>query len=399
MKLGTPGFVGSRLREAREVRNVTGVGLAEIADIRPQSVFEYEAGRSTPSPRVVAALATALNVPEHFFLRPERPAARGNVFFRSMSSATKAARARARVRSRWLSDIVGYVSEYVELPKPNFPQLGLPADPLLLSDADIEQAAEDVRRFWSMRDGPIANTVLLLENQGAVVARDALGAESLDGLSELVAEDARPHVVVGTDKGTAVRWRFDVAHELGHILLHASLAPDRLLRPEQFKRIEEQAHRFAAAFLLPMTSFGEDLFAVNLDVFRSLKPKWKVSIAMMIRRALHAGLISEDIERSLWINFGRRGWRRNEPYDQEMEAEEPRLLRRSFELLLAEGGQTPDDIVTSLALPPGDIEALGGLPSGYLSTFARVALRRSSAGTADDAGARSLIRFPNAPAN
>lgn len=401
MKLGTPGFVGSRLREAREVRNVTGVALAEIVEIRPQSVFEYEAGRSTPSPRVVTGLARALNVPEHFFLRPERPSARGSVFFRSMSSATKSARARARVRSRWLSDIVGYVSEFVELPAPNFPHLGLPADPLMLSDAEIEQAAEDVRRFWAMRDGPIANTVLLLENQGAVIARDALGAESLDGLSELAAEDARPHIIVGTDKGTAVRWRFDIAHELGHILLHSSLTLESLLRPEHFKRVEEQAHRFAAAFLLPMTTFGEDLFAVNLDVLRSLKPKWKVSIAMMIRRALHAGLISDDMERSLWINYGRRGWRKNEPYDLEMEHEEPRLLRRSFELLLAEGGQTPDDIVTSVALPPGDIETLGGLPSGYLNTFARVALREvtEASRTPPAAGRRSLIQFPSTPSN
>ncbi len=377
------------------MRGLTAVALAEIAEIRPQGISEYEAGRSSPSPRVLRAIAAALNLPEHFFLRPERPSADRRVFFRSMSSATKAARARARARSSWLSDIVSYVSEYVELPKPNFPDLALPSDPLLLSNQEIEQAAEDVRRFWNMRDGPIANTVLLLENQGTVIARDVLGAESLDGLSELTAEDERPHIVVGTDKGTPVRWRFDVAHELAHILLHSRLPLESLLRPEQFKRIEEQAHRFAAAFLLPMTSFGEDLFAVNLDVLRTLKPKWRVSIGMMIRRALHAGLISEDAERSLWINYGRRGWRRSEPYDSEMEPEGPRLLRRSFELLLTEGAQTPDDVVTSVALPAGDIESLGGLPSGYLGTFARVSLRQENETKSRGAGAvPSLIRFP-----
>lgn len=396
MKLGTPGFVGARLREAREGRSVTGVALAEIAQIRHQSVFEYEAGRSTPSQRVVGALAQALNVPEDFFLRPERAATRGSVFFRSMSSTTKAARARARVRSRWLSDIVGYVGEYVDLPRPHFPELGLSADPLLLSDAEIEHAADEVRQFWNMRDGPIANTVLLLENQGAIVARDALGAESLDSLSELVTDDARPHIIIGTDKGTAVRWRFDVAHELGHVLLHNKLSPEVLARPEYFKRIEEQAHRFAAAFLLPMASFGEDLFAVNLDVLRSLKPKWKVSIAMMIMRTRHAGLIGEETQRALWINYGRRGWRKNEPYDQEMEPEEPRLLRRSLELILSEGGQTPDDIVSSVALPSGDIESLGGLPSGFLSSFSRVALRSNGARSVETSG---LIQFPSTQMN
>lgn len=380
------------------MRGLTATALAEIAEVRPQGISEYEAGRSSPSPRVLAAIAAALRVPEHYFHRPQRSEDDGRVFFRSMSSATKSARARARARSRWLSDIVGYLSEYVLLPKPNFPQLDISSDSLLLSDADIEQAAEDVRRFWNMRDGPIANTVLLLENQGAVVARDALGAESLDGLSELGADDGRPHILVGIDKGTPVRWRFDVAHELGHILLHSALPPERLLRPEQFKRVEEQAHRFAAAFLLPMTAFGEDLFAVNLDVLRSLKPKWNVSIAMMIRRALHAGLISEDAERALWINYGRRGWRKNEPYDNDMQPEAPRLLKRSFELLLAEGAQTPDDIVASVALPAGDIESLAGLPHGYLGMFARVSLRQDLAEHASEPGSRTLIQFPSGSA-
>ena len=379
------------------MRGLTAVALAEIADVRPQTISEYEAERSSPSPRVLKAIGTALNLPEHFFLRAERPGMERRVFFRSMSSATKAARSRARARSSWLSDIVSYVQDYVELPKLNFPDLALPSDPLLLADEDIERAAEDVRSFWNMRDGPIANTVLLLENQGAVVARDALGAESLDGLSELAAADQRPHILVGTDKGTPVRWRFDVAHELGHILLHSTLPPESLLRPEQFKTIEQQAHRFASAFLLPMASFGEDLFAVNLDVLRTLKQKWKVSIGMMIRRALHAGLISEDSERALWINYGRRGWRRSEPLDTEMDAEQPRLLRRSFELLLTEGAQTPDDIVSSVALPPGDIESLSGLPTGYLTTFARVSLRHGSEARGTAPKETSLIHFPTAP--
>ena len=104
--------------------------------------------------------------------------------------------------------------------------------------------------------------IRLVENQGGIVARDQLGAESLDGLSRTPASNGRPLILIGTDKGSPVRWRFDVAHELGHVLLHSSLRFSAL-RSEDVKLVERQAHRFAAAFLLPLDAFAEDCFAVS----------------------------------------------------------------------------------------------------------------------------------------
>lgn len=378
MRRGTPGFVGDRLREAREVRGLTAVALAEIAEVSPQAVSQYEMGRSSPSPEMLRTLAGAVNMPVHFFTKPMRDYERGTVFYRSMSSATKSARTRAERRFAWLRDIVRYLAEFVQLPQANFPNLNIPADPLLLSNEEIEAAAHEVRQFWGLRSGPIANMVLLMENHGAVLARDRLGAETLDGLSEFVGEERRPFVIIGTDKGTPVRWRFDAAHELGHIVLHAQVSRQRLLRSEHYKRIEDQAHRFAAAFLLPADEFGDDFFAANLDTLVALKPKWKVSVAMMITRAHRADFISDDAARRLWINYSRHGWKRNEPYDDSMAAEEPRLLRRSLELVLESGAQTADDVSSALALPLGDIESLCGVPAGFLNDYAPVALRTSA---------------------
>jgi Zn-dependent peptidase ImmA (M78 family) len=291
-----------------------------------------------------------------------------------MATATKGARNRAKCRLRWVRDIVSYVSEFVALPDANFPDLDLSDNPLLLSDGEIEQAAEDARRYWRMANGPISNMVLLLENQGAVVARDPLGADTLDGLSQFAAADGRPYIVIGIDKGSPARWRFDAAHELGHVLLHAKVRRETLDRPEQHKKIEEQAHRFARAFLLPLASFGDDLFGVSLDAFRSLKPRWNVSIATMIFRARDAGLLSEETERRLRIGISRHKWRVKEPYDETTEIEEPRLLRRSLELILSNAGQTPADVTAQTGLPAHDIEILSGLPPDYLTDYSRVIL-------------------------
>lgn len=380
MRVGSPGFSGQRLREAREARGLSAISLSEVAAVSAQAIYQYENGRRSPSPDVLEKIAVATNLSPAFFLLPDRPEANTPIFYRSMSTATKAARSRARHRFTWLQDIVAYLSDYVALPDANFPELGLPEDPMLLSDSEIEQAAEDARRYWRMGDDPIANMVLLLENQGAVVARDRLGAESLDGLSQLVAEEGRPYIVIGIDKGSPARWRFDAAHELGHILLHSNIRRGTLDRLERHKKIEDQAHRFARAFLLPLASFGDDLFGVSLDAFRALKPRWNVSIATMIFRARDAGLLSEDTERRLRIGMSRHKWRIKEPYDETTQAEEPRLLRRAFELILDQSDQTPADVTGQLGLSTADIESLSGLPSGYLADYARVVLRSQSVG-------------------
>ena len=396
---GTPGFVGARLREAREARSLTAVALAELVGITPQAVSKYEHDSMSPNASTLQALADAVDLPLSYFVLPVRVAPEGTVFFRSMSAATKQSRTRALRMMDWLQSLTSYLEEFVAFPEANLPRLLLPDDPLLISDDDIENAAEETRRYWSMGDSPIGNVVRLLENQGVVVGRQRLGAESLDGLSYWAVDRGRPFAIVGTDKGSAVRWRFDLAHELGHLLLHAHVSQRTLSRSENFKLIESQAHRFAAAFLLPMEPFCEDLFATSLDAMRAMKPKWKTSIALMIKRASQANLLTEESERRLWIGLNRRRWRREEPYDGKWPPEEPRLLQRAIQMILESRTQTGDDIRVGVHLPAADIERLAGLAPGYLSSdFSLVHIRTSEGPASDmdanDAPPAEVIQFP-----
>jgi hypothetical protein len=61
---------------------------------------------------------------------------------------------RAQHRLRWVRDIVDYATNFVALPDPDIPALDLPSNPIMLSDNEIEQAAEDIRRYWRMSEGP-----------------------------------------------------------------------------------------------------------------------------------------------------------------------------------------------------------------------------------------------------
>ena len=68
-------------------------------------------------------------------------------------------------------------------------------------------------------------------------------------------------------------------------------------RGQLFKTIENQAHRFASAFLLPAESFREDLGAMTLDRCVALKSKWCVSVQAMLKRAGQIGVVSEEQEK------------------------------------------------------------------------------------------------------
>jgi len=370
MKRGTPGFVGARLKEAREARGLTATALSEILRVTRQSVSQYENEQQTPRPEVMRKIEEVLNLPPAFFSRPveDEPGDR-KIFYRDMESTTKLARARMDRRYLWLNEIADYLQQFVSFPPVDFPRFETPRDPTEISWDSIEVMASKTREYWGLGEGPISNVVSLLESNGAVVARGMMEADELDAFSEWREwheHNETPYVFLGADKQNAFRSRYDGAHELGHLVLHRNIDKKHVDNTRTHKLIEKQAYRFAGAFLLPASSFANDFYAPSLDTFRALKPKWKVSIAMMIYRSADLGFVGKEQTRRLWINRTRRGWRLREPLDDALDIEEPRLLRRAFELLVNEGVQSRDAIRFALPYASSDIEELAGLPPGFL---------------------------------
>jgi Zn-dependent peptidase ImmA (M78 family) len=160
----------------------------------------------------------------------------------------------------------------------------------------------------------------------------------------------------------------DASHEVGHAILHRRVKKKLTTNPALFKLMEAQAFRFAGAFLLPATSFTAEAHTISLDVLKSLKVKWVVAIQAMIMRASHLGLLNEAREANLWRAVGRRGWRTKEPLDDIVEPERPRLLRRSFDMLIQNGIDPAANLSAELCIRPEDMETVCGLPPGYLAT-------------------------------
>jgi hypothetical protein len=87
----------------------------------------------------------------------------------------------------------------------------------------------------------------------------------------------------------------------------------------------------------------------------------------MIARCEDLGIITAEHGRRLWIGMNRKGWRKEEPFDDQISPERPRLIRRSFQMLVDEGIKTREQIIYELRLTASDLEEMAQLQLGFFN--------------------------------
>jgi Zn-dependent peptidase ImmA (M78 family) len=166
----------------------------------------------------------------------------------------------------------------------------------------------------------------VVENAGAVVSFFGGVSERVDALS---IDCARPMIIRSEAKPAACRLRFDLGHEAGHLIMHRGMQTGD-------KPTEDQANRFASAFLLPRSSFVHEFPRgrfLDWAAIYQLKLRWKVSAAAIVRRAYDLRMISADQYRTGYIHLSKTGQKKAERYDDMIEAEVPELLLKAVEAL------------------------------------------------------------------
>ena len=363
---GAIGFNGDRLAQARRARGITATDLASMTQVSAQSLSKYENDHQTPRHDTVDRLATVLGFSKQYFFR-ETPAMDVRpVFWRSKLSAQSSDLERAFVRLEWLKEIVDYLGSFFDFPALHILDVQPPDDPAKITNDFIEETAAAVRREWGVNRGPLPDAIELVEGSGILVSRIHVYAEKVDAFSQWSDRFGIPFIMLSRDKSSAARQRWDVMHELGHVLLHQRIAGEALNNRATYKTLEKQADTFASQMLLPESDFLDELYAPTLDGMLSLKERWGVSVGAMIMRCKALDLLGDDASKRAWMNYTRRGWRKGEPFDGKMRKEEPHLIRRSFEMLIEEGVQTVADIRDALPFPPEDLEELADLEPGTL---------------------------------
>lgn len=361
MRVGTRGFVAQRLTEAREARGLAQTALSELTGIKSQSISHYEQGRQSPSPEALSFLCEKLEIPERYFLNPMPAHDFRPVFFRSPRPHVRSARMQAERRLSWLKEIAAYLRRHVDLPAPDIPKF--PAA-VAATQQEIEQIADQCRQHFRLGHGPVPGLVVLLENLGCVISRGVVDGESESSCSQW--DGDAPCILLGCDECPS-RTRLDIAHELGHLVMHRDIDADLSLDSEAHRALEYQAEYFARAFLLPASTFGREVWAPTVDALLALKKEWNCPVSAMITRCGEIGAFDHDQVRRAQLNLARRGWKAGEPVEDRALAECPKLLARCVRLLIESGVKDRHALITDLSLNPKDIEQLAGLEEGYFS--------------------------------
>ncbi|HCR1326665.1 XRE family transcriptional regulator [Pseudomonas aeruginosa] len=364
MSRGITGFEPGRLTQALAARGLSQVALANMVGVSPATISKWKTGQQSPEAEALQSLAQVINVNPEWFTRP-LPEKCSLPLFRSNASAHAQARTMLEARLEWAQDIALALSEFVDFPDVNLPKRAF-TDPEQITSADIEHAADECRELWNLGRRAVPDLAMAVEGAGVILVREETGVSSIEGLSAWSLALNRPIILLASDKQNGFRSRFDLAHELGHLILHKGI--DRSTDPARHKLMEDQAHRFAGAFLLPAESFAMDVKSpVTLDSLLLLKQRWGVSVAAMVMRLWALKIIDDDAKGLLFKRRSARWGVKAEPGDDGRIPEQARLLKRTIELLESSGVMPVDAVSAYVGLAANDIEMLAGLPEHYLS--------------------------------
>lgn len=367
------GFVPARLVSARWARGLKQNQLADKIGRSPALVSKWESDgyNHAPDSGDLELLADALEVQQSWFFKPLSEGTSAS-FFRSLRTELKSARNRTAAKLLFLHEIFGALENRIEFPEVDIPDILAPDEYKKLTLDQIDKVADRAREYWNLGDDPLDDLMTIIENAGVIVGDDYLVSPKLDGVSRWF-ED-RPVMLLAKDKDTGVRRRFDAAHELGHLILHRHVTQQQL--KDDWHLIEDQAMAFASAFLMPGTSFAYAARDISLEGLANLKPTWKVSVAAMLMRLKSLNLIHEPEITNLWKYYSYRGWRGNEPHDDQIEIEVPVNLQSAIEMIVQDGPTEVADFVASTGLSTSDIASLaGGEPDVLEATRERPRLR------------------------
>lgn len=359
-----------RIKQARVSRGLSMVELSELVSVSKQAISQYEMGKNAPSKAILNSIAMVLRYPISFFYKPVpvNENASSAVFFRSRKTARVKALSAAREKIEIFREINDYLEQYVDFPILNLPKITYEDEGINpIDNEQIEQYALILREYWGLGKGPIDNLISIVQKNGIMVSKMQLRLNKLDAFS--VWFDNKPFIFLSSDKDTNVRIRFDIAHELGHLLMHADYYSEEDLKNSAIhEKLENEADRFAGAFLLPKESFSKDVFSTSIDHFIQMKAKWMVSIGCMIYRCDTLGILSSNQIKYLKDQMTTRVYWRKEPLDREMPVEKPFAHKQAILLLLENGIITPGQLVEETGCSAEEIEQYCYLDKGTLTT-------------------------------
>ncbi len=326
-------MIGARLKQARLLAGMTQRELASALGegglkITAAAISKYENEKSYPTAQFMLRASGVLNVPGSYLLHQPAASVKWTAFRRHSRFGKK----QQEAVMAYASDIAELQVELHSILHPNSPPT-LPEPATVKDFGDVEKIAAQLRAAWEVGNRPLDNLVQTAEDRGVIIIGWDDESGRFDGLSGWCGH--YPVTVINVNS-SADRKRFNLAHEIGHLVMDTSRAS---------KDDESLAHRFAAALLVPeehaYRELGRERRHLDWGELMMLKRKYGLSMSAWIRRARDLKIISKRYYEMLNIELSSLGWRTCEPVEY-LGDEEPLQLKQMVQRAVAQGLVSPD---------------------------------------------------------
>jgi len=346
---------------ARKRRRKTQTELAAESGVAQAAVSRIENGTNCAlSLEQIQSIARVLRFPVSFFFEQEP------VYHQPFSLHPPAFRKKAAVPVKDQDAVVALANHYViQLRKLldavdlehqfQLLQFEIVSEKSAVSDhaaavTSATEAAQKIRASWHLDNGPLVGLVRFIEATGVNVLFGDFGGADIDGVT-LRPASTRPVILLNRNR-PADRIRFSLAHEYGHVVLHAY----------PYEAMEKEANEFAAELLLPQEGVLRDLkYPLSIPYLGKLKLKWHVAMSALIYRAKTLGTISNEKAISLYKQMSAYGYRTREPAEFNVPFEQTKLSSDLLQVHLHDLGYTVDELAEALKTLPSEFAEMYGL--------------------------------------
>jgi Zn-dependent peptidase ImmA (M78 family)/DNA-binding XRE family transcriptional regulator len=311
-------MIGSRIKLAREIAGLTQTELAEQIGTTQSGIASMEANLYRPSREYLHVLAKATGFGLPFFAPSnidEFPS--GALLYRAKTTVTKAERQHSHGLTSVAFELAVFLGMKLKQIPVNLPRLKEPP----------EKAAQITRVAFGIAPSvPVLDLMQRAERNGILLLIVPSEISGLDGFAVWVGSPHPRPVIALLGGKVGYRINFTLSEEIGHLVLHSPLTIS-------VADADRQARAFAQELLLPREAMLEEMRTpITLSNLASLKPRWNVSLQMLIRRASDLELITPNQYRYLNQQIRVNGWTEAEPGDERIVQPRPRLMRKMAEL-------------------------------------------------------------------
>jgi len=369
-------FYGEKLKDIRELNGLSRKELANKVNVTEQAIWQFEKNLTIPRFELVNDIKNIFSVKSQFFF--SEPFLKQQVQAEDFAyrSNTRDSRRTISMETKYIdfSDcFVQFFEQKLDKPVNKIDELKSKISKLYIHnfivDADfIEDAANYSRRVLGINNN--SELMYKMEIAGIYILEKNVGFD-VDAYS-VWTKSNRSFIVLGTTKRSAVRRNFDLAHELGHLVMHSFVDMDSLDN-EDYKRIEKEANLFASAFLLPREDFIKDFSILdrpsNPKSYIAMKAKYLVSISALEMRAYNMDELTYSEHRYFYASLNRYKFKRDEPLDDELTIVRPGKIRALLDIDFEHKLFNLVDVLNTFKVDQGFIEKLFGFNDGFLFKY------------------------------